>query len=36
MQPRYSNRAIIGIGLVVCVIAAIVLAYLLGWVGVAA
>jgi len=30
MQPRFSNRAIIGIGLVLCVVAALILAWLLG------
>jgi hypothetical protein len=30
MQTRFSNRAIIGIGLLLCIVAAVALAWLLG------
>jgi hypothetical protein len=33
MKPRFSNRAIIGTGLAVCIVGAIVIAYLLGMLG---
>jgi len=33
MKPRFSNRAIIGTGLLVCIVGAIVIAYLLGMLG---
>jgi hypothetical protein len=33
MKPRFSNRAIIGTGLLLCVIGAVALAYVLGMLG---
>ena len=33
MKPRFSNRAIIGTGLLICIVGAIVIAYLLGMLG---
>jgi hypothetical protein len=30
MKPRFSNRAIIGTGLLLCIVGAVVIAYLLG------
>jgi hypothetical protein len=33
MKSRFSNRAIIGTGLLLCIVGAVVVAYLLGMLG---
>jgi hypothetical protein len=33
MRPRFSNRAIIGTGLLLCIVGAVIIAYVLGMLG---